>query len=425
MNTNNRYHYIAFGDETFVLRRPHRKTTVCEKGARHVQVKGAACKEGLTVWLSAYVCFPANGPIRPGQPQAKAGSYSCTLIPPYVISQHQKKNEKHEAHPDNNGCIVSKTDSGWQNEESMIRYIENDSIMKPVKQQAKVKSIFKTPPPTRLSAFNTLPKASASHPGLMIFDLHASHRTEDVIKCLAKRGWHCVFVPGGSTGDVQIMDTHVNRPFKHMIRELYESEHGEDDLSDEDGVEVLSPDEVPEKRIRKSHQTLSVQCSRIDKVWKQMKPHVVKGFEANVLPLLSAAPPAADSEEEIQKAAVLAEKTQIEQEIVDRFLGTCVSADTFQSLVADINSIGNEEPNPESTTLEQLIKLKHMNLYADDDNAQDEDGEAKVDYLETTLLALEKRCGYCSDPLEASGALIGCKICGGSSHQFCVTQSQG
>ena len=307
----------------------------------------------------------------------------------------------------------------------MIRYIENDSIMKPVKQQAKVKSIFKTPPPTRLSAFNTLPKASASHPGLMIFDLHASHRTEDVIKCLAKRGWHCVFVPGGSTGDVQIMDTHVNRPFKHMIRELYESEHGEDDLSDEDGVEVLSPDEVPEKRIRKSHQTLSVQCSRIDKVWKQMKPHVVKGFEANVLPLLSAAPPAADSEEEIQKAAVLAEKTQIEQEIVDRFLGTCVSADTFQSLVADINSIGNEEPNPESTTLEQLIKLKHMNLYADDDNAQDEDGEAKVDYLETTLLALEKRCGYCSDPLEASGALIECKICGGSSHQFCVTQSQG
>lgn len=76
--------------------------------------------------------------------------------------------------------------------------------------------------PARLSACGTLPKAS-EHPGHVLFDLHASHRTDDsVIISLAKRGWRCV---GGSTDDVQITDAHVNRPFKHAVSQLYKSQN--------------------------------------------------------------------------------------------------------------------------------------------------------------------------------------------------------
>lgn len=188
-----RYWKIAFGDETFANRHPLKKTTVVEKGIDHVTARFAGDKTGYTVWLAAIVELTEN---RPPYLEKKVPDLVVTMPPAHVlVSSKSKKKIDAKTEKRISGCSIHYTDSGWQTGQSMITWIHD-----------------------------YLPTCTAAHPGLMVWDLHASHRTPDVAAALKAKHWDQIFIPSGSTGDLQIMDTHVNHSFKELCRKHYEAE---------------------------------------------------------------------------------------------------------------------------------------------------------------------------------------------------------
>ena len=61
---------------------------------------------------------------------------------------------------------------------------------------------------------------------LLVVDLYAPHRFEEVLSFLRGREVDCLFVPADCTSLVQLVDVSVNRQFKHHYREKFSAWRG-------------------------------------------------------------------------------------------------------------------------------------------------------------------------------------------------------
>lgn len=240
MNKRHLFSCIAFGDETFVLRRPVPKLTVEVRGTKHVRVSSFESKEGLTVWLCAYVTREfRNGAF---------STTSMTMLPPHFIMEKKFSNPstKYEAIKDFPApCTAAHTNSGWMNHVSMSAWVTEHL--------------------PDLRQGNNLP-------GLMIFDLHASHRHEDTIKALKDKNWLVLFIPGCCTGAVQIMDTHVNRGFKSQCQHLF----------DETAHKKIG--DTGDEAAKGKKQTNKILSERIGKAWSMQREAIMKGVATHIDP---------------------------------------------------------------------------------------------------------------------------------------------
>ena len=114
MHRAKKYRYVSFGDETFVLRHPVNKTTVAAIGETRVNATKGCSKSGATVWLAAEVEFTANRPN-----PSETSEIGLRLLEPYVIVEMSSTTATFEAKKKIGKCHLARTDSGWQNTESM------------------------------------------------------------------------------------------------------------------------------------------------------------------------------------------------------------------------------------------------------------------------------------------------------------------
>lgn len=402
------YRVFLFGDETFVLRKPVRNTTIAPIGTKHPTAKNAGDKAGATVWLCAgMIVKKSNNPTQK--------DLDLTMLKPYVLFDHSVKDKetlaiaKHRPHNDSAGCLVSRTDSGWMNAPAMIRWIKDGG----------------------------LPTCTRLNPGLMIWDLHASHRAPEVIDALKEKHYDVMFIPGGVTGELQIMDTHVNRSFKSMVRTLYEismddqtqlfnnaasGESDEDDAlviqkqNDDDNANTLGTTQTVKALPKKSYQNAKTQCLRVKQAWEKQSLNCIKGFLHHLLPLLQdevrPADPEADKEEKR-----LFELSNIRMDAEDRVVESYLATTTVEVLSKCVNDHDSDVDELEAKM--DSLMMTHMTM---GDVEDDEKGEG-IERLLTVLSALDDNCPYCETKIAENDLTTMCKYCSVSFHPMCVTTS--
>lgn len=159
-------------DQTPVFFYMPSNTTVNTKGEKTVMIRTTGCEKlRVTVMLA---CL-ADG----------------SKLPPYVILK--RKTMPKEALP--KGVFVRVQENGWMTEELM-----ND-WMKVV--------------------WNRRPGAALAKRGMLVLDAFRGHLTDTVKTCASRMKTDLVVIPGGMTGQLQVLDVVVNKPFKDLLKKKY------------------------------------------------------------------------------------------------------------------------------------------------------------------------------------------------------------
>jgi hypothetical protein len=177
---------IANGDETMILYVPSAKYTMNRRGETDIAIIGFDDKNGITVSLTG----DSSGAMWPSQLIYKGITNRC--LPNTALA------------PDN--WLFSKSRSHWQTDDTCKEWV--DDLLIP--------------------QFDTIRNEESLEDdakGLMIWDLHKTHRNSDRLLTFRENNVSPIFVPARRTPKLQVMDVSVNKPFndrmKHYFTEYY------------------------------------------------------------------------------------------------------------------------------------------------------------------------------------------------------------
>lgn len=376
------FYWIAFGDETFVLRHPTVKKVVTERGKKHVSIKKFGDKEGATVFLMAAMCLPWNGPLETNE---SIDQVKPKLCKPFILTS---ASQRFAAKKDCSDCLIGQTDSGWMNSDAMMHYLEKSD----------------------------LPKCTAQRKGLMIWDLHASHRCDQLLAKLKAMHWEVIFVPGGTTGDCQVMDTHVNRSFKAKVRELYERDKQadaavesleiDDDKDDAEKNEKVLPKEAVKKETKYRHSVRKL-SARVREAWDAQTRNVINGFLHNIARYTR---PEAMPRDGDDVRRVLA-RLQVRQDAEKAFL-------LANKRLVDEQGYNSDEDKDEANT--DLFAFTQAPLVMGKVKDLKQIDAVNVSRYEQLVDCLEKKCSYCHDLLTTDIFNKKCTTCAISFHASCA-----
>lgn len=182
---------LCVGDETSVLWHAASKTSLAEKGEKHVKVKTGDEKKCSTAWLFALADLEYS---RDEDGAEQVALTNCAHGQPLVIFKGQpgkqvEKNAQAEAREKKLDVRAVATANGWMNEDVFLSFVNK-----------------------------TLPRVAN---GWFIIDLYRAHRTTKVLDAIKEKGWIPFFIPGGCTSILQVHDLVVNKPFKQHIQQAY------------------------------------------------------------------------------------------------------------------------------------------------------------------------------------------------------------
>ena len=137
--------------------------------------------------------------------QSQAGQWKAVKLPPMIIFKNLKKAPKGKFPP---GMVVTCTKDGTMTRELMM---------------ASYLKLFKG----RLECFFEQKES------LLIMDTAASHTVEVVKTELTKLNTDIKFIEGGMAPLLQVMDTHVNKSFKDILKNRWAEwlDHGEEEFT--------------------------------------------------------------------------------------------------------------------------------------------------------------------------------------------------
>ena len=187
---------ILFGDETFVLYENAKRTTLAERGTKHVGVRMFNEKAGCTAFLSATAAYCE-----------KYGTFSVSLNAPDIIFQSKAKTRS-------GSCVINE----------LSEYARKHTVNGKVPFR-----VFGSPSGWTTNATfaamlsQHLPRLPRKERGLLVVDMYAAHRTPDVRTLLEKRNWILVLIPGGCTSEIQVHDLVVNKDLKDFLRRKHET----------------------------------------------------------------------------------------------------------------------------------------------------------------------------------------------------------
>ena len=158
---------------------PVNSWTLAEKGARQVPIVGLEDKREMTMLLAC--------------------TASGKMLPPQLIyAGTTEKCHPKFTFPEDWEIYHSK--SRWSDEDTMLRYVDNIIIPYFTKMRAKF---------------------GQSKKGLCIFDVYAPHKLDSVLQKLEDNNILRVFVPAGTTGELQPLDVSVNHLLKYSLKQSF------------------------------------------------------------------------------------------------------------------------------------------------------------------------------------------------------------
>ena len=176
MHKAKKYKVFLVGDETGVRFEELPNTTLAHKGSKKVALRTTNMEKSMfTAWLSCAIIVDNDGTI------------VDIIKDPVVTMFAGVPGAKIAKEVATDGGIVTK--NGWQTGDTFLAWVR--------KRLADVKDC------------------------ILIVDLFSAHRDERVLSFLRAKGVDILFIPGGCTGILQIMDVVVNGPFKRFIRRCY------------------------------------------------------------------------------------------------------------------------------------------------------------------------------------------------------------
>ena len=167
-------------DQTAVEVIPCGNWTMNERGEKQVEIKGIDDKRQYTALLAC--------------------SLSGEMLPPQIIYQGTTERcHPHVDFPDD--WDIWHSSSHWSTTDTMVRYVQK--IITPYVRHVQQELGTASPP-------------------LLIFDVFAAHRTEQVSKAVEELGAACVFVPPRCTDEFQPLDATVNGKYKQLMRSEFQ-----------------------------------------------------------------------------------------------------------------------------------------------------------------------------------------------------------
>ena len=179
---------IVVMDETSVLWNPASDTTLATLGAKHVTIRCEDEKKASTALLCAKVSVKWT--------DNEFEVISATHAAPFIIFKGMPGatvyKQANEYANKVGGIKVACTESAWMDGDTMKRWV--NEYAPSMKQDDKT---------------------------WCILDLFRAHTDARVVQAFKKKGFKLFYIPGGCTGKIQVHDTHINRPFKAKLQELY------------------------------------------------------------------------------------------------------------------------------------------------------------------------------------------------------------
>lgn len=165
-------------DQTACKLVPTSEWTMTTEGSKQVEVIGCEDKRQITVVLAI--------------------AMDGTLLPPQVIYSG-KTNKCHAAVTFPDSWNITHTENHWSNTQTMIEFAQKVLI----------------PYCSKVRQLKDLPN---TQPALLIQDVFAAHRTEAYLSVLRNHHIFTIFVPAGTTGELQPLDVDFNDDFKVELK---------------------------------------------------------------------------------------------------------------------------------------------------------------------------------------------------------------
>lgn len=178
-------------DQTNVFFSPEAKRTLSMKGEKTISAFRADCSHKCTAMLGV--------------------SCSGVLFPPYMVFKGKntpggairkvfqrveaarETQQQCEGFPTN--CFYTVQDNGWMESKLVVDWA--NKVVKPYTQQ--------------------------NGPVILLLDEFSGHQTREVRDALIDADAFVVYIPGGYTWKLQVMDVGINKPFKDKVRDFYET----------------------------------------------------------------------------------------------------------------------------------------------------------------------------------------------------------
>ncbi|EPS72038.1 hypothetical protein M569_02720 [Genlisea aurea] len=184
MHKEREYREFVCGDETGVRMEEIGGTTLETQGTKHVHIaSGGGDKTMFTTFLASRLVVDGNGDV-----------VSIKKEAPLILFKGAEKGKIQKeiakaAQESEFQCTVATTANGWQTGETFLAWLK-DHI------RAKKKT-------------------------LLVVDLYAAHRDSLTRTWLKDSGVDILYIPGGCTNILQVMDVYVNAVFKKDVRNQY------------------------------------------------------------------------------------------------------------------------------------------------------------------------------------------------------------
>jgi hypothetical protein len=160
---------------------PSSQWTLHIQGAKQVPITGIDDKRQVTVVMG--------------------NTATGTLLPPQVIYQG-KTTKCHPTFKFPSDWDITHSPNHWANEETTLQYVE--AILVPY-----------------FTAQRAALDLDPTHPGLLLMDVFAAHRTDKVKKLLAHHNIIYIFIPANCTGELQPLDVSGNGNFKESLKSSF------------------------------------------------------------------------------------------------------------------------------------------------------------------------------------------------------------
>lgn len=254
-------------DQTNLKLVPVSNWTLADKGSKQVSIVGLDDKREITVLLAA--------------------SMFGSMLPPQILYQGTT-DRCHAQVQFPEEWDIWHSSNHWSNEDTMLRYI--DTVVIPYMDRQR--------------ALLQLP----SQKGLCVFDMYRAHLTEKLKQKLLDNNLFYVYVPAGTTGELQPLDLTVNSYYKDQMKSHFHDWYSELVLQDimrgeqrpvQFQISVLKP--IHAKWVIQTHTTLEGNTRLIRKGFE--KAGIIRSdtdSEADTLP-----PPDEDYDAEEESGSVI------------------------------------------------------------------------------------------------------------------------
>jgi DDE superfamily endonuclease/Transposase len=189
------FNNIANFDETNIFFAPDSKVTLNRRGERTINVKKANQTQRCSVMLGCsfdghkfppFLVFIGQDTMR--------GTIASTFRKIDALPESEKGEGKfYDGYPLDNFYRVQK--KGWMSSTLMLDWV--DKVWKPWVDKQTGRTA-------------------------LILDKFGGHNTDAVIEKIKSVGTHVIFIPGGYTSKLQVMDVGLNKPFKDVTNDEYD-----------------------------------------------------------------------------------------------------------------------------------------------------------------------------------------------------------